>query len=290
LKSSDFDDTVSDLETLGALSDMMLLTFPVFSFNADSMKALCIILDQKLQCLRDCLPPKAQPSLAHPQKSNQDKTRSALAIDVSEIGSSTHQSAAATKSKKSALSFEQQSVQQWVNKKQRWQRQIAALNRLTSCLQDHIVSSSYIDGYVGIVSFGGSLLARERRIAGRLNHQTEKKCYYRWFDAYFQQLELTYLPYTKCLERKVFQALLLERRRSHLKSGKAVSKHSSNLYCKSWLALLKHLTENKEEKEQARKVREAFQDKNRVETAVVVDPVIDKLLPEELGFENTSIY
>jgi len=55
------------------------------------------------------------------------------------------------------------------------------------------------------------------------------------------------------------------------------------------LALLKHLNEKKEENEEARRVRENYHDKIKVETAVQVDPILDKIMPDELKFDNTSI-
>ena len=83
----------------------------------------------------------------------------------------------------------QVTAQSWVNKKQKWHTQIAAIQRLSSCIQNHVVNHQLIDGYVAVLSFGNDLLQKEKKISTNLTQKYQKRIYYRWFDAYFQKLE-----------------------------------------------------------------------------------------------------
>ena len=54
-----------------------------------------------------------------------------------------------------------------------------------------------------------------------------------------------------------------------------------NAKCKVWLALLKHLNEIKDDRNHATMVRNKTREKNLVEKAVTVNPIMDKILPDE---------
>ena len=83
---------------------------------------------------------------------------------------------------------------------------------------------------------------------------------------------------------RVLKALLLERRNNYLKYGQARTHFRKNLMLKTWLGCLQKVNEAKEERNFAGKVRQEFKDKRSFDRAVVVNPIIDKVLPEESPF------
>ena len=172
-------------------------------------------------------------------------------------------------------------MNQWVQKKQTWKAKLAAFQRLASAIQNNLINSTFIEGYVGIVSFADNLMRKERAVAFKIGREVKAKVYYRWFDAYFSQLEMTYLPYTRTLKRKALAGLILRRRYAYFRAGQAVNKYRHNLLCKVQLALLQNLNERKEERDYARRVRQNYTEKTKVDKALVLNPVIDKILPEE---------
>lgn len=131
------------------------------------------------------------------------------------------------------------------------------------------------------MSFASDLMRKERAVASKIGREVKAKVYYRWFDAYFSQLEVTYLPYTRTLKRKALTAFILRRRYAYFRAGQATNKYCHNLLCKVQLALLQNLNERKEERNYARRVRQNFTEKTKVDKALVLNAVIDKILPEE---------
>lgn len=93
------------------------------------------------------------------------------------------------------------------------------MDRLSNAIHNTLVKSQLIEGFVPIATFANDLIYKELRVSRKIQLKTFKKCYYRWFDAYFQKLEVTYQPYTNSLKRKVFEGLQLEVRRKMLRVG-----------------------------------------------------------------------
>lgn len=148
-----------------------------------------------------------------------------------------------------------------------------------SCLQSHLINDSLIEGYVGIVSFGNDLLQKERSVSTKINRRISKKLFFRWFDAYFKQLEITYKPYTQRLKSKVLSALISRRHQSIINRGSSLRKHINTLKFKAWLALLSNLTATREDKNVAETARRKYREKAYVDNPVRVNPIIDKILP-----------
>ena len=123
-------------------------------------------------------------------------------------------------------------------------------------------------------------------MAHKVKKRVAKKVYFRWFDAYFTRLEITYKPYTGMLKRKVMKNLLLERRRNWIKAGQANTKYKTNLMYKTWFALLENLNANKEDKQIANDARESYRKKTYTDKPVIVNAIIDKILPDELNQQN----
>jgi hypothetical protein len=131
------------------------------------------------------------------------------------------------------------------------------------------------------MSFGNDLLAKDRVISRKVNKRISKKVYFRWFNAYFSRLEVSYRPYTDNLKKKVFRSLIHQKRHRWLNERHASRKHDNTLKFKGWFGLLSHLTSSKEDKNIAETARQRFRDKTYTDRAVVVKPVIDKILPGE---------
>jgi len=138
-----------------------------------------------------------------------------------------------------------------------------------------------MEGFARAATYSNILLSKERRVANRVQRRIRSKIFFRWFDGYFTQLEGTYSRYTRTLKGKVIRALNFERRKTHLKKSKAIMKFNQNLMFKVWLAFLRNLNEVREEKLHVEMIRKSTHEKNHVEKGIVVNPILDKILPDE---------
>ena len=78
-----------------------------------------------------------------------------------------------------------------------------------------------LNSFDDITKFSKSLIDRERKVALNLERRTRKKCFFRWFDGYFQKLEVTYKKYTKRLKFKAIKSFMLFARYAKLKNLQA---------------------------------------------------------------------
>ena len=172
-------------------------------------------------------------------------------------------------------------VDQWIQKQQRRHAQLEALKHLSLAIQRTLIRKTVMEGFVRVATHSNTLFDKERRVAHRVQRRIRSKIFFRWFDGYFTQLEVTYLNYTKTLKRKVVRALHFERRKTHLKRSKAIMKFNQNLMFKVWLALLRNLNEIREEKHHVQMVQKSAHEKHHVDKGILVNPVLDKILPDE---------
>ena len=176
---------------------------------------------------------------------------------------------------------DQAHVDQWIQKQQRRHAQLEALEQLSMAINRTLLRKTLMEGFVGVAVYSNILLNKERQVANRVQRRIRSKTFFRWFDGYFTQLEVTYLNYTKTLKRKVIRALFFERRKTHLKRSKAIMKFNQNLMFKVWLAFLRNLNEVRGEKHHAKMVRKSVHEKNHFEKGIKVNPILDKILPDE---------
>lgn len=186
-------------------------------------------------------------------------------------------------------------VNQWVQKQQKRHGQLEALKQLAATIQRTLIQKTVMQGFIGVATYSNKLWHKERQVAQRVQRRIRSKTFFRWFDGYFTQLEGTYLNYTRALKAKVIRALHFERRKTHLKTSKAILKFGQNVMFKVWLGLLRNLNEVREEKHHLAMVRRSAREKTYVEKGVVVQPVLDKILPDEridfysMGTEENQI-
>ena len=179
-----FEDAL-DQEVTSKLDDLMLLEFPVFALNEDYMRALAIIIEHKLEQIRSIINSQVQIKTQRSIPTMQEQPEELKSIETNgphvplRVRYQHHEQV------QPQITESQLQVNQWVQKKQTWKAKLAAFQRLASAIQTNLINSTFIEGYVGIVSFADTLMRKERAVALKMGREVKAKVYYRWFDAYF---------------------------------------------------------------------------------------------------------
>ena len=216
-----------DVDAHSRLMDKTLSEFPIFALNDDYLKALSLILQDKMDFVKraideqvwrssspdrpredeeaELMAPRGQYLPRHGPTDEQDEDMMYGLEKQQEnyFPKSAHLQEAEDALVNHKFVDDQEQLNNWYRKQQQRMEQLDAIGRLVNAIQVNMLQRRVQGSFEQLLGYDAHLRSTGRRLEEKMAYAVHRKVFYRWFNGYFMSLEHTYRPYSSTLKRKV---------------------------------------------------------------------------------------
>ncbi|CDW89599.1 UNKNOWN [Stylonychia lemnae] len=278
------------------LVDKILLEFPVFSLNEDYIRALINIVFSKIDQAQNMINQKndqiqnyIKGKQIYESRRLKDETKRQRDDSLKILKGKTNDRSLErdTSQTKKSVAFKQtdkEKIDNWIQKQHKKQQLQQQTLILSSVLQQ-VIDQNLQGVFNQLLLHQSNLVQKQQEIEQSVAHKIRGKIFYRWFDAYYNNIESTYQIYYKTLKRKIFRYLILNKRQYLLKHSKALKLQQENLKFKGFLGFLQNLNLRRKEKEKRRQEIQKELEANQIQKPNLnlnLNAVFENVKPQKL--------